>query len=129
MCLPGESRTGNSWSLRWVAKWYALFALCCSLCFCRGVRGHRVMNRLPRTILQKQREQHNANRAYPFAPTVKNTNFLGWTLREDTSTYIFCFPLEQSLARTTDSGRVVRRFGSNPVGHRADKSRESACRK
>src|SRR6266436_10138492 len=57
-------------------------------------------------------------------PTVKTTNFQCETLREDTSTYIFCFPLEQSLARTTDSGRVVRRFGSNPVGHRADKSRE-----
>src|SRR6267154_4491923 len=57
-------------------------------------------------------------------PTVKTTNFQCETLREDTSTYIFCFPLEQSLARTTDSGRVVRRFGSNPVGHRTDKSRE-----
>src|SRR5260370_32300897 len=40
-------------------------------------------------------------------PTAKTTNFLSETLREDTSTYIFCFPLEQSLARTTDSGRVV----------------------
>ena len=40
-------------------------------------------------------------------PSVKTANFLCEILREDTSTYILCFPLEQSLARTTDSGRVV----------------------
>ncbi len=40
-------------------------------------------------------------------PSVKTTNFLCETLREDTSLHIFCVPLEQSLARTTGSGRVV----------------------
>lgn len=32
--------------------------------------------------------------------SVKITNFLRDTLRKDTSTYILCLPLEQSLART-----------------------------
>src|ERR1700730_1882816 len=39
--------------------------------------------------------------------SVKTTNFLRNTLREDTSTYVLCFPLEQSLAWTADSGRGV----------------------
>src|SRR5882762_8852821 len=40
-------------------------------------------------------------------PSAKTRNSLRETLREDTSLYIFCVPLEQSLARTTGSGRVV----------------------
>src|SRR6267378_85343 len=65
------------------------------------------MSRWPRTTFQKQREQENANRAYHLATRLKDHEFLRETLREDTSLHIFCVPLEQSLARTTGSGRVV----------------------
>src|SRR6267143_1848040 len=65
------------------------------------------MSRWPRTTFQKQREQENANRAYHLATRRKDHEFLRETLREDASLHIFCVPLEQSLARTTGSGRVV----------------------
>src|ERR1700688_2969615 len=67
------------------------------------------MNSGPRTTLRKKREQHNANKAYQayhLAIQRKDRDPVR-NFREDTSTYILCFPLEQSLTRTTDSGRVI----------------------
>jgi hypothetical protein len=58
----------------------------------------------PRTTFQKQREQRNANRAYHLATQRKDHEF---PVRDSRGRHILCFPLEQSLARTTDSGRVV----------------------
>src|SRR6267154_4039406 len=68
------------------------------------------MSRWPGTTFQKQREQHNANRAYHLATQRNDHEFHARDSQGDTSLHIPCFPLEQSLARTTDSGRVV----SNP---------------
>src|SRR6266481_1598163 len=71
------------------------------------------MSRWLGTTFQKQREQHNANRAYHLATQRKDHEHARDSQGRHIPTYSLLPPLEQSLARTTDSGRVI---GDSEVG-------------